>query len=184
MSSNIYVKRFRMEVVLERPVAIPALPAGYRLVSWPDSTIERHALTKFRSFRDEVDSDVFPCLGDYFGCLQLMREISDQITFHEKATWLITNDSSQDDCGTIQGLANTETTGAIQNVGVTPGHRSQGLGRALVAAALNGFQLAGIQRVSLEVTAANDAAISLYRSMGFRTIRTLYRAVSDLVQEA
>jgi len=53
----------------------PPLPAGYRFVPWNEALLDVHARTKFRSFRDEIDAAVFPCLGDLDGCRRLMREI-------------------------------------------------------------------------------------------------------------
>ena len=67
--------------------------------------------------------------------------------------------------------------GAIQNVGVVPSYRGQGLGRALVRQALEGFYQAGLRRAYLEVTAENASAIRIYRNLGFRRSKTLYKAV-------
>ena len=162
-------------------LAVPALPTHYAWVSWGKSILNRHAEVKFFSFRDEIDSLVFPCLGATSGCLQLMREISGQATFLPQATWLIKFAADEwdypVDCATIQGLAQTETLGSVQNVGVVPEHRGVGLGRALVLKSLEGFRLSGLRRVFLEVTADNRPAVELYRSVGFRLSRTLYRPV-------
>jgi hypothetical protein len=62
-------------------------------------------------------------------------------------------------------------------VGTTPEHRNRGIGKALVAKALCGFQMAGINRVYLEVTAQNSGAVRLYRRIGFRHVKTVYKAV-------
>lgn len=80
-------------------------------------------------------------------------------------------------CGTIQGIRDISGVGAIQNFGVTPEHRGRGLGTQLMAASLAGFASAGIRRVYLEVTAQNEAAIRLYRRLGFVRVRTIYKAV-------
>jgi ribosomal protein S18 acetylase RimI-like enzyme len=45
----------------------------------------------------------------------------------------------------------------------------------LVLQSLHGFRQSGMQRVTLEVTADNRPAVALYRSIGFRLTRTLYR---------
>jgi GNAT superfamily N-acetyltransferase len=177
-----YYKRFRMERDLTQgPIHAPPLPTGYRFVPWQPGQEDRHALVKFQSFRDEVDSSVFECLGEYQGCLRLMREIAKQDGFIPAATWLVTytepGNRKPEDCGTIQGVALTEFLASIQNVGITPDHRGQGLGRVLVLQSLAGFQEAGLHRVSLEVTANNTAAVELYRSVGFRPTRTMYRSV-------
>jgi GNAT superfamily N-acetyltransferase len=176
-----YYKRFRMEIDLNRVhLGESALPEGYAWVDWQPALLERHALAKFESFRTEIDSDVFPSLGDPAGCRSLMSEIVQRATFVPTATWLITCHLSPDqweDCGTIQGVVQTGQWGAIQNVGVAPEHRGQGLGRALVLKSLAGFRSAGVPRVYLEVTACNLAAVQLYRSVGFRLARTTYKAV-------
>ncbi len=174
-----YFKRFRMEIDLAKtPIAVPQLPDGYVWGEWDDADVERHALAKHRSFRDEMDADVFPSLGEYFGCVRLMHEISQQDSFLGPATWLIVHRGGSgmpEDCGTIQGLGPTDLSGSIQNVGVVPEHRGLGLGRALVLKSLEGFRLARRQRVVLEVTANNRPAVELYQSIGFRTVRTMYR---------
>jgi len=159
----------------------PQLPDGYRWLAWQPTLLSRHAAAKFHSFRDEIDSRVFPCLGDPSGCKRLMQEIVRQDTFLADATWLITCDSvgwnEQADCATIQGLAHSGYLGAVQNVGVLPQHRGLGLGRALVLKALHGFRSAGLQRVYLEVTGENVPAVELYRSIGFELMRTMYKAL-------
>jgi ribosomal protein S18 acetylase RimI-like enzyme len=44
-----------------------------------------------------------------------------------------------------------------------------------VLKSLEGFDLARRQRIVLEVTATNQPAVDLYRSIGFRVVRTMYR---------
>ena len=151
MSETQYFKRYRMEIQCDKsPVPTAVLPDGYSWFEWNDADIERHGLTKFRAFRDELDAEVFSCLGDYYGCLRLMTEIAQQDAFLAPATWLIGwtgNGSAPQDCGTIQGITPSEQVGSIQNVGVVPEHRGLGLGRSLVLRSLAGFQLAGMKRV-------------------------------------
>lgn len=178
-----YIKRFRMEIDLQVDLPHAELPSGYVWMPWVADLLDRHAYTKWESFRTDLDSQVFPCLGEYMGCLRLMHEIHNRENFLANATWLITYNPHDDglfrDCATIQGLAGAGETGAIQNVGVIPSHRGQGLGRALVLQALHGFRIAGMRRVSLEVTADNVAALELYRTIGFQTVRTLYKAIEE-----
>lgn len=179
-----YVKRLRMEIDLRRSdFGVVLLPPGYRWEPWHWSAdfIERHAETKYHCFVEEIDSQVFPCLGERRGCLNLMQEISGRKTFIPEATWLIvTGEPGTDtfeDVATIQGLSALGDLGAIQNVGVVPRHRRKGLGRLLVQKCLSGFQSAGIDRVYLEVTAENISAVTLYESLGFRLARTTYKAI-------
>ena len=54
------------------------------------------------------------------------------------------------------------------NVAVAPEFRRHGIGRALMAALAQQCQASGCRFLSLEVRQSNEAAISLYREMGFR----------------
>jgi ribosomal protein S18 acetylase RimI-like enzyme len=169
-----YFKRFRMEISLEGFDPIP-LQVPFFWKPWDETLIEAHAEVKYHCFREEIDAQVFPCLGNLDGCLRLMREIRRKPGFLPEATWLIACPDGY--CATIQGVVDRGGLGAIQNVGVVPSYRGIGLGRALVGRALLGFRAAGLSRVYLEVTAENSGAVRLYRSLGFRRIKTLYKAV-------
>jgi ribosomal protein S18 acetylase RimI-like enzyme len=170
-----YFKRFRMEVDLnELPPAAP-LPEGYRWLPWDVALLAAHADAKYRSFYDEIDAIVFPSLSTLDGCQYLMHEISRKHGFCAEATWLLA--AADGYCGTVQGVRERSGLGAIQNLGITPAHRGRGLGRALLLQALHGFRRAGLGRAFLEVTAQNEGAIRLYRRLGFRCRKTLYKAV-------
>ncbi len=175
-----YFKRFRMEIDLTgRALVAPPLPAGYVLMPWEGALLKAHAEAKYRSFRHEIDANVFPCLGDRQGCLRLMADISSKEGFLPPATWLIRYDGGyrRQYCGTIQGIRDSANVGSIQNLGIMPEHRGMGLGTILMMHALAGFQAAGLVRAFLEVTAQNDSAIRLYQRLGFQKSRTVYKAV-------
>ena len=169
-----YFKRFRMEIDLGEWLPEPLLPVGFRWIAWDESLIGAHADAQYRSFTTELDSHVFPCLGDRYGCLRLLREIRRKPGFLPAATWLLATDFEI--CGTIQGVIELGPIGSIQNVGVVPEHRGFGLGRALVFKSILGFYRSGVPRAMLEVTAENAGAIQLYRNVGFRKAKTLYKA--------
>jgi ribosomal protein S18 acetylase RimI-like enzyme len=178
MSTQIirYFKRYRMELDLTRPLpAVPSLPDGYFWLPWDDSLMAAHARAKFASFISEIDTQVFPSLGTEEGCGQLMRAIRYKPGFLPGATWLLA--SGVDYCGTVQGVRDRAGKGAIQNLGISAAHRGQGLGTALLLQALHGFQRACIQTALLEVTVENEAAIRIYRRLGFRCRKTVYKAV-------
>src|SRR6266446_4879663 len=169
-----YFKRFKMEIELCEAPPLPVLPAGYYWVGWENSLLDLHAEVMAACFQDEIDAVVFPSLGNRQGCNNLMNEIRHKRGFLPDATWLI--GSAAGYSGTIQGLRECSGLGAIQNIGVTPAHRGQGLGTALVLQALHGFRRAGLGRAYLEVTAQNDGAVRLYRRLGFLRRKTLYKA--------
>ncbi len=176
-----YFKRYRMELDLtDRRFGPSPLPDGYSAHPWNPDLLEPHAEAKYRSFRSEIDAEVFPCLGDLPGCLNLMDEITRKQGFLPAATWLLEYrrpTGRWEYCGTVQGICSEGGFGGVQNLGVTPAHRGQGLGRSLISRALRGFQIAGVRMAYLEVTARNRAAIQLYTRMGFYKVRTMYKAV-------
>lgn len=185
--ASTYFKRFRMEADLLIPRRPAVLPEGYRLIAWNEALLDAHARTKYRAFCDEIDAVVFPCLGDLEGCRRLMREIRRKPGFLADATWLIARVVAPGQhawCGTIQGVVDKLGTGMIQNVGIVPGHRGRGLGSLLVQQAMNGFGRAGLRKASLEVTAENTSAARLYRRLGFRRARTVYKVVEDKARAA
>lgn len=174
-----YFKRYRMEIDLASRDYPPAVPPGYRLIAWDPSLLETHAEVKFQAFRDEIDSNVFPCFSELSGCRRLMTDIARKQGFVPEATWLAAwfgRGRRPEACGTIQGLRDRDGLGSIQNLGIIPGHRNRNLGTALLFAALDGFRRAGIARSFLEVTADNEGAIRLYRRLGFSIVKTVFKA--------
>jgi ribosomal protein S18 acetylase RimI-like enzyme len=114
-----------------------------------------------------------------------MQEIANKEGFLPQATWLLMHRmpyvGQVDYCGTVQGIVSRErfggSVGSIQNLGITEEHRGRGLGTRLLLQAMAGFCEADVRRVSLEVTAQNIGAFELYRALGFRRTKTVYKAV-------
>jgi GNAT superfamily N-acetyltransferase len=181
-----YFKRYRMEINLAgRDVTPHVSPPGYQFLSWDPTLLDAFAQAKYLSFHEEIDANVFPCLGELDGCRRLMTEIIRKPGFLPEATWLLTFSRTgrgrPECCGTVQGVRDRGNgQGAIQNVGIVPAHRNRGLGSILLMHALQGFRKAGLTRVYLEVTAQNEGAIRLYRRIGFVTVKTVYKAVEPM----
>jgi ribosomal protein S18 acetylase RimI-like enzyme len=175
-----YVKRQRMEAPL-RHVTVPIAPPSVVLVPWDVDLLESHAEVKWQSFRDTVDAAIFPNLGRLDGCLQLMRTIAVHEGFVPQATWLAQTSSGYVGC--VQGVKDGRRSGMIQNLAVVDGYRGQGIGKALLSAALTGFANAGLKYAQLEVSASNTPAVRLYEGAGFRVRKTLYRETRTEVNE-
>jgi hypothetical protein len=166
-----------MEIDLCAAPAPSPLPDGFRWIPWREDHLEVHAEVKFLCFQETVDAEVFPSLGNRQGCSALMTEIRHRPGFVPEATWLIASPTGV--CGTVQGRRERTGLGAIQNLGIVPDYRGMGLGTTALLQALDGFRRAGLGRAFLEVTAQNDGAIRMYRRVGFRCKKTLYKAVGE-----
>jgi ribosomal protein S18 acetylase RimI-like enzyme len=162
------------------PVKLPPLPPGYDLLTWDESIRESHARAKFESFRDELDTNIFSCLGNEEGCRRLMRDISFRDGFLPESTWLLVKKSPERKmavpCGTIQAIRIAPRIAAIQNVGVIPSQRGLGFGARLVNHALAGMRASRIEFGQLEVTAHNLGAIRLYERLGFLKLKVVYKS--------
>jgi GNAT superfamily N-acetyltransferase len=169
-----YFKRYKMEVDLAG-LPLPTWPAGFQAVAWRAELLQTHAEVLAQCFQGEVDAVVFPSLGNREGCVGLMTEIVRRRAFIPEATWLALGPEGP--CGTVQALRERGVIGGIQNIGIVPAWRGRGLGRALLLQALAGMYQSGLGRALLEVTAHNESAIRLYRALGFRRCRVVYKAV-------
>lgn len=153
---------------------------NYSFVRWQSNLVSDHAEAKYLSFRNELDSHVFPCLGNRDGCLKLMNEISCRSGFVPQSTYLLVIDGTgkylSKNCGTVQGISDDGKTGSIQNLGIAPEHRGGGLGTELLTRSLKGFAEAGVETVNLEVTAKNEGALQLYERLGFQVVELVYKS--------
>ncbi len=68
------------------------------------------------------------------------------------------------------GMTYAADEGSITNVATHPDARRQGLGRAVVKALLTKAASLNLASVYLEVRPSNEAAISLYQSLGFAIV--------------
>jgi GNAT superfamily N-acetyltransferase len=196
MRKRIYFKRHRMELDLRYSRPSSELPPGFYWVPWENGVLDLHAQVKFQCFSSEMDACVFPALSTLAGCRDLMAAIATQPAFCPSATWLVAgkafnrrslearNDKSvllgltSDVCvATVQGLLDANRYGGIQNLGVIDGFRGLGIGWAILLKSLEGFAASGARRAFLEVTAKNELAVRMYRRLGFRSVKTIYREV-------
>jgi GNAT superfamily N-acetyltransferase len=72
--------------------------------------------------------------------------------------------------GSIYGLRDSERRdmAGVGGMWVTPSHRRNGIGRALLEAALSWAYMHGFKHVDLWAPSANVAALALYQQAGFR----------------
>jgi len=181
MSPSRFVQRNQMVFDFTTTfLAPPQLPTGFWFAEWSDSLIEPHADVLHRSFRYDSDGAVFTTFRQYNHCRHLIEMLADSPLFLSEATLLIgygIPDDFFEYVANIQGLKLSDDVGAIQNVAVLPEYRRRGLGKALVLGALQGFQCAGVKRVTLEATTENVSAVNLYQRLGFTTFHVYHREI-------
>lgn len=83
---------------------------------------------------------------------------------------------------TLTSLDNRGEQWVISNVAVLPDYRRQGIGRALMQAAVDDARAQGGRYVMLQVRHDNKGAKTLYESLGFRYLETLTEMVSTSVR--
>ncbi len=173
-----YFKRYKMEADL-RDLPPPSLPPGFHWLPWSDEQLTAHAEVLYESFHQEIDAVVFPSLGNPDGCVTLMTVVSRRLNFLAEATWLAVGPAGP--CGAIQGL---------HERGVARSRTSASLRRGVAAESARPWccrrctAFAGrAWRGLLEVTAQNEIAQRLYRRLGFRRTRTLYKAVPETMND-
>ena len=173
-----YYKRFRMEIDLDGAITGGSLPRRYVWVPWDESLFEQHAEGEIPELCRRSRCVRVPLPGRPGRMPPIDVRNPSQTRVSAGRTWLVACEEGY--VGAVQGVMDRGPIGAIQNVGVLPEFRGQGLGKALVRRALAGFFQAGLQRAYLEVTAQNDGAVQLYRERrDFRRAKTLYKAVDD-----
>jgi [ribosomal protein S18]-alanine N-acetyltransferase len=72
----------------------------------------------------------------------------------------------------------------VHNVAIAPAHRRLGLGKRLLAACLGLAGGRAARRAFLEVRAGNQAALSLYASLGFREVGRRRGYYAEPVEDA
>ena len=155
------------------------MPPGYVLAPWHDSLLDAHAEAKYQSFCLEIDANVFPCLGEREGCARLMREITRREGFLPEATWLLAERTSRGRMASTAARCRVSATrGSTAPFRTWASRRDIG-GRGWAACCCTGpwrFSPRGAAASYLEVTAQNTGAIRLYQRLGFRKVKTVYKA--------
>ena len=73
--------------------------------------------------------------------------------------------------GYVTARPNRETRiGGIPNLAVLPGHQGRGIGKALIAKAVEYLKAGGMRYVRIETIEQNETATALYPKLGFQEV--------------
>jgi ribosomal-protein-alanine N-acetyltransferase len=87
-------------------------------------------------------------------------------------------------CRIEVGLSNLGLTGIVKkghvvSIAVMPEHRRKGIAKALMTVAMEGMRQYNAKQCYLEVRLTNEAAVELYKKLGFEISRTVHGYYAD-----
>jgi len=162
----------------EAPVSVGALPprepAGATVVPWTLSLSEEAARLIAISYRDHVDSLINDQYRSPPGALRFLSNIVQFPgcgIFFEPASFAARDRATGALCGISLASMVASDVGHITQLCIAPSHQGRGLGYELMRRSLEALAMHGCRSVSLTVTGANQSALRLYESLGFRNLR-------------
>ncbi|HKP87980.1 MAG TPA: GNAT family N-acetyltransferase, partial [Blastocatellia bacterium] len=105
------------------------------------------------------------------GCAELLTILTDHIwcgDFLPYVSRVAIRHPAQHMVGVLIASRISPRVGHISQISVHPAYQGRGIGRRLLMSALEEFDRYGFGSISLAVTAANEPALHLYESCGFR----------------
>jgi ribosomal protein S18 acetylase RimI-like enzyme len=161
-------------------IDLPALAAKrmqsgrFRIEGWADQYQDAAATVISLAYGHHVDSRINEQYRSVAGARRFLTNIVQYPgcgTFFGQGSMLAFDPQK----GWVAGVVLTSfvgpETGHITQLCVAPDAQGLGLGRELLLRAMDALRRAGAKRVSLTVTAANEAALELYKQTGFREMR-------------
>ena len=160
--------------IAAHPQTSPALSADFEIRPWSEQEYQNAAAVITAAYRGHVDSEINDQYRSLAGSLRFLNNIvrfPGCGTFDLQASFVVVQRRSRSVVGLILCSQVRPDVGHITQVCVLPEYRSSGLGVALLAATTRSLRERKFRAISLTVTQANDRAISLYKRIGFASIR-------------
>ncbi len=151
--------------------AVPAI-TSQAIRRWSGVFYQAAAELILRCYAGHPDSDINDQYRTLHGSLRFLHNIvrfPGCGVFDPNASWLLTEPGTNSLVGVL--LASTVAPGVahITQLCIAPELRGKGLGRQLLAHAIDHLRRAGFRAITLTVTEQNTAAVELYRQVGFYT---------------
>jgi ribosomal protein S18 acetylase RimI-like enzyme len=173
---------------MDVPVAAAELPAadltGVTIQPWNGQFSEEAARLIAFSYRDHVDSQINDQYRSVGGALRFLTNIVQYPgcgLFFAPASFAARDRASGTICGISLASMVAADVGHITQLCVAPSHRGQRVGYQLLRRSMEALATHRSRSVTLTVTSANDAAIRLYQSIGFRPRREFAAHVWEMV---
>lgn len=177
-------ERILMSLDTSAPPYLPASTAirRFRFEPWSEHYHDMAAGVISLAYADHIDSQINDQYRSVAGARRFLYNIvqfpgcgtfsrhGSFVAFDPRTGWM---------AGVVLTSFVAEQVGHITQLCVTPQSQAKGLGYELLREAVNALRLYGARRVSLTVTASNEAALRLYRRCGFRQVRRFLSCVWD-----
>jgi ribosomal protein S18 acetylase RimI-like enzyme len=151
----------------------PATRGEFRFESWSGSYTNRAAVLMQQAHQGSVDAEMNEMYRTREGCRSLLDSIIEQYgcgRLVPAASYVLRRFSEEALCGFLLTTEISTGHAHLAQVAVSPSAQGLGLGKLLLARALDALARAGYRSVSLMVSGTNQRALSLYESMGFRLV--------------
>ena len=166
---DFYPHHGEWEMLLAYPEQLPppTLPAHCQMVTLPRA----EAITTFRRLYDESFRDVLSYQPYSYDDVDWELERAEDLLF-------LRCDGAE--AGFVWLHHRGERAVEIEPVGLLPAYHGQGLGQAMMLAALHSAARQGVTRVKLTVWRENERAVRLYQKLGFERVDVRYYLAYDV----
>jgi ribosomal protein S18 acetylase RimI-like enzyme len=158
----------------------PAAVAGLRLERWDDRFFAPCARLIQLAYANHMDGEINDQYRSESGALKFLKNIillPGCGHFQPQASFVLRPPHSHELAGVVLTSLVAPGVAHITQICVMPGYQRHGIGRRLMEAAIETLRARGISELSLTVTAANEPAVCLYRTLGFTPIKTFTAGV-------
>ncbi|QEE15494.1 GNAT family N-acetyltransferase [Promethearchaeum syntrophicum] len=127
----------------------------------------------YRQFISVNNNAFQPVPGFQPTTIEKMKEIQDYRKKQREIEYLFTYESDDLIGFCIIEYDPKRVIGYIQSLAVHPKYQNRGIGRYLAIEAINIFKLKNCKRIELQAVTDNKNAVTLYQSLGFRSIEKM-----------
>jgi ribosomal protein S18 acetylase RimI-like enzyme len=173
---------------LEAPLAAGMLDsnerAGVTIVPWSNQLGEDAARVIAAAYQGHIDSQINDQYRSVGGALRFLINIVQFPgcgVFFAPASFAARDRASGSLCGISLASMVAPDVGHITQLCVTPSHRGRRLGYELLRRSMDALAGHGCRSATLTVTSANQTAVRLYESVGFRRRRDFAALVWELL---
>jgi ribosomal protein S18 acetylase RimI-like enzyme len=177
---RLYPRQFMILPVTESSAEAPPIPAGLRLEKWNERLMPQVADLIHLAYANHVDGEINDQYRSRAGAMKFLKNIVMMPgcgQFEAQASYLLRDVASEHIAAVVLTSMVAPGVGHTTQLCVLPGYQGRGLGRRLMVESLAALRRIAASELSLTVTCANQGAIKLYESLGFRVVKVFTAGV-------